>query len=150
TVLFYDLFRSVNRTVALLAAFVSLVACALQAFAALFQLAALLVVGGGTALRAFTADQQQALALLLLNVNAQAFNIYLIFFGFWFTPTGSLIIRSPFSPRIIGFFLALDGVGWVTFLSPPLANAAYPVIAVVAALGELPLLLWLLVVGVNT
>lgn len=149
TVLFYDLFRPVNRSVALLAAFVSLVACALQASAAIFQIAALLVVEGGNSLSAFTGEQVQALALLSLNVNAQAFNIYLIFFGFWLIPTGYLIARSTFFPRIIGVLLALDGLGWVLFLSPPLATSLYSLIATVAALGELPLLLWLLVVGLN-
>jgi len=149
TVLFYDLFRPVNRTVSLLAAFFSLLACALQAFAALFQLAALLIVGNGSTLSGFTGEQVQSLALLFLNMNAQAFNIYLIFFGFWLIPIGYLILRSTFFPRIIGVFLMLDGVGWVTYLWPPLATAIYPLIAVVAALGELPLLLWLLVVGLN-
>lgn len=149
TVLFYDLFRPVNRSVALFAAFVSVVACALQAFAALPQLAALLVLTGGDSLSAFTGGQVQAQALLFLQLNAQAFNIYLIFFGFWLIPTGYLIFRSTFFPRIIGVLLALDGVGWATYLWPPLAATLYPVIAVVAAFGEIPLLLWLLVVGVN-
>ena len=148
TVLFYDLFRPVNRTIALLAAVFGVVAGTLQAAAVLFQLAALLVVGGG-ALSGFTRQQAQGLALLFLNLNAQAFNVYLAFFGFWLIPTGYLIARSTFMPRIIGVFLMLDGVGWATYLSPPLATAIYPVIAIVAAFGEIPLLLWLLVVGVN-
>jgi hypothetical protein len=149
TVLFYDLFRPVSRSVALLAACFSLVACGLQAVAALFQLAALLVVDGGSASSAFTAEQAQSLAFLLLQWNAQAFNVYLIFFGFWLIPIGYLIVRSTFFPRIIGVLLAIDGLGWVTFLWPPLANALYPAIATAAAFGEIPLLLWLLVVGVN-
>ena len=149
TVLFYDLFRPVNRTIALLAAAISLVACALQASAALFQLAPLLVLGGGNSMGALTPGQAQALALLFFNLHTQAFNIYLIFFGFWLMPTGYLILRSTFFPRIIGVLLMLDGLGWVMFLWPPLATALYPVISVVAALGEIPLVLWLLVVGVN-
>ena len=148
TVLFYDLFRPVNRTIALLAAVFGVVAGTLQASAVLFQLAALLVVGGG-ALTGFTGQQAQGLALLFLNLNAQAFNVYLIFFGFWLIPTGYLIARSTFMPRIIGVFLMLDGVGWATYLYPPVATSIYPVIAIVAAFGEIPLLLWLLVFGVN-
>jgi len=150
TVLFYDLFRLVNRSVALLAAFISVVACALQAGAALFQVAAWLVVGGGNSVNAFTGEQAQNLAFLVLNVNVSAFDIYLIFFGFWLLPTGYLILRSTFFPRVIGVFLMLDGVGWVTYLVPPFANSIYPVIAIVSALGEIPLLLWLLAVGVNS
>ena len=149
TVLFYDLFRPVNRTIALLAAVFGMVAGTLQASAVLFQLAALLVVEGGGALTGFTGQQAQGLALLFLNLNAQAFNVYLIFFGFWLIPTGYLIARSTFMPRIIGVFLMLDGVGWATYLYPPLATSIYPVIAIVAAFGEIPLLLWLLVFGVH-
>jgi Domain of unknown function (DUF4386) len=122
TVLFYDVFRPVNRSIARLAAAVSLVACALQAFATLFQLAPLLVLGGGSSLGALTPGQTQTLALLLLNLHAQAFNIYLIFFGFWLIPTGYLILRSTFFPRVIGVLVTLDGLGWATFLWPPLSR----------------------------
>jgi hypothetical protein len=149
TVLFYDLFRPVNRTIALLAAAVSLVACALQAFAALFQVTPLLALEGGSSLGTLTPGQAQTLALVSLNLHAQAFNIYLIFFGFWLILTGYLILRSTFFPRIIGALLVLDGLGWATFLWPPLATALYPMISVVAAFAEIPLVLWLLVVGVN-
>lgn len=149
TVLFYDLFKPVNRTIALLAASVSLVACAVQAFAALFQIVPLLVLGGGNAWGALTQGQAQTVALVFFNLHTQAFNIYLIFFGFWLIPTGYLILRSTFFPRIIGMLVMLDGLGWATFLWPPLATSLYPVIAIVAALAELPLALWLLVVGIN-
>jgi hypothetical protein len=149
TVLFYELFRPVNQTLSLLAAFISLVACALQAFAAIFQLAALLVLKGGGYLSVFNAQQLQAQALLFLNLNVGAFNTYLIFFGFWLIPIGYLIFRSTFMPRIIGVLLMIDGLGWVTYLWPPLANTLFPFISAAAALGEIPLLLWLLIVGVN-
>jgi hypothetical protein len=149
TVLFYDLFKPVNRSIALLAMAVSLVACALQAFATLFQFAPLLVLGGGNGLGALTQGQVQTLALLFFNLHTQAFNIYLIFFGFWLIPTGYLILRSTFFPRIIGVLVMLDGLGWVTYLWPPLATSLYPIISIVAAFAELPLALWLLVVGVN-
>ena len=46
TVLFYGLFKPVNKTVSLLAAFFSLVGCAIQAFGSLFQIAPLVVLEG--------------------------------------------------------------------------------------------------------
>src|SRR5262249_17059972 len=101
------------------------------------------------AVNVFPKEEAQNLAYLLLNMNVYAFYIYLIFFGFWLIPTGYLILRSTFFPRIIGVFLMLDGLGWVTYLAPPFANSIYPIIAIVPALGELPLILWLLVAGVN-
>jgi hypothetical protein len=149
TVLFYDLFKPVNRSISLLAAFFSLVAIALQAFSSLFEIAPLIVLGGDHSLSAFKVEQLQALALMFLKLNMQAFNIYLVFFGFWLVLTGYLIFRSTFMPRILGVLLAIDGLGWMTFLSPPLAHHLFPFIATASGLAEIPLILWLLVFGVN-
>jgi hypothetical protein len=41
------------------------------------------------------------------------------------------------------------GFGWLTFLSPPLANYLSPYNLVLGFLAELSLMLWLLVMGVN-
>jgi len=147
--LFYDLFKPVNRGVSLLATFVILVGCAMQALTSLLYLAPLLILQNGSALSAFTPHQLQALALVFLNLNEQAFDVYLVFFGLWCILIGYLIFRSTFLPRIIGVLLAIDGVGWMLYLSPPLANQLFLFIAVASALAEIPLMLWLLVVGVN-
>ena len=149
TVIFYNLFRPVSRSFSFLAASVSLVACALQAFSSLFQLAPVFVLGGDHSLRVFTVKQLQALALLLLNVNHQAFNIYLVFFAFWLLLIGYLIFRSTFMPRMIGVLLALAGLSYMPFLYPPLINSLLTSIEVVDGVGEVSLLLWLLIVGVN-
>ncbi len=45
--------------------------------------------------------------------------------------------------------MAIGGLGWLTFLSPPLANHLWPYIAAPGILGEGALTLWLLVTGVN-
>jgi Domain of unknown function (DUF4386) len=149
TALFYDLFKPVNRSLSLLAAFVSLVVCAIQAVTSLFYLAPLLILQGGTSVHAFTTEQLQALALIFLRLNAYAFDIDVVFFGFWCALTGYLIFRSTFLPRILGVLLAIDGLGWMTFMTPPFASYLFPVIAVASAFAEIPLQLWLLVVGVN-
>ena len=149
TVLFYDLLKPVNRSISLLAVCFSLVGIALQAISSLFELAPLIVLGGDHSLSAFTAKQLQEQAFLFLNLNMQAFNIYLIFFGFWLILTGYLIFRSTFLPRILGALLMLDGLGWLIYLSPPLASSLFPYIAAASALAEPFLILWLLIVGVN-
>jgi hypothetical protein len=148
-VLFYDLFAPVNRSLSLLAAFFLLVGCALLAVSSLFYLAPLIVLQGGDYLRAFTPAQVQAVALLLLNVNAQAYNIFLVFFGFYLVAIGYLIVRSTFLPRILGVLFALAGLGYLTLLAPPLASALYPFYLVPAVPGEISLQLWLIIVGVN-
>jgi hypothetical protein len=147
--LFYELLKPVNRSVSLLAAFVILVGCAIQALTSLLYLAPLLILQGGSSLSAFTPEQLQALALMFLKLNPYAFDIYLVFFGFWCVLIGYLIFRSTFLPRVLGVLLAISGLGWVTYLSPPLAHHLFPFIAAASGLGEIPLELWLLVMGVN-
>jgi hypothetical protein len=43
----------------------------------------------------------------------------------------------------------IDGLGWMTYLSPSLGVSVFPFIALASAVAELPLQLWLLVFGVN-
>jgi Domain of unknown function (DUF4386) len=148
--LMYELLRPVNRSISLLAAFVILVGCAIQALTSLLYLAPLLILHGGSSLSAFTAEQMQALALLFLKLNQYAYNIDLVFFGLWCVLTGYLIFRSTFLPRILGVLLAISGFGYMTYLYPPLAYHLFlPYLAVSSALGEIPLELWLMVMGVN-
>src|SRR6202158_3043971 len=118
--LMYELLKPVNRSLSLLAAFVILVGCAIQALTSLLYLAPLLILQGGSSLSAFTAEQWQALALVFLKLNVYAFDIYLVFFGFWCVLIGYLIFRSTFLPRVLGVLVAISGLGWMTYLSPPL------------------------------
>jgi hypothetical protein len=88
-------------------------------------------------LGAFTAEQVQALALMFLKLNQYAFNIDLVSFGIWCVLTGFLIFRSTFLPRILGVLLAIDGLGFVTYLYPPLAYHLFiPCLAAASALGK--------------
>jgi Domain of unknown function (DUF4386) len=148
--LMYELLKPVNRSLSSLAAFVILVGCAIQALTSLFYIAPLLILQGGSSLSAFTAEQLQALALMFVKLNNYANDIYLVFFGFWCILIGYLIFRSTFLPRILGVLLAISGLGWVTYLYPPVAYHLFiPYIAAASALGEIPLEFWLIVVGLN-
>ena len=149
TALFYCLFRPVNRSLSLLAAFFGLVGCAITAFGSLFQLAPLVLLGGAQYLSVFNVQQLRALALMSLELNTQTANICLVLFGFYDLLIGYLIFRSAFLPRVLGVLMALAGLGWLTFLYPPLANSLSPYVLVLGFLAELLLMLWLLVKGVN-
>lgn len=149
TVLFYELFRPVSRTLSLVAAAISLVAAAIQGGSALFQAAPLLIVRTTGSLSAFTVGQRDALALAFLKLNMQAFDIYLVFFGLWLTLTGYLIVRSTFMPSVVGVLAACGGLCYAILLAPPLASYLYPYYLVPDIIGEPVLLLWLLIVGLN-
>lgn len=145
--LFYQLFKPVNRSISLLALLAIIVGCAIQALASIFYIAPLFILRSGSP--AFTAEQLQALAYIFLRLNGQTFNVYIVFFGMWSALTGYLIYRSTFMPGLIGALLALSGLGYMTHLSQPLASYLFPLIMTAAAFGELPLAVWLLVKGVN-
>jgi hypothetical protein len=149
TALFYQLFRPVSRSLSLIAVFFSLVGLAIQAFGSLFQLTPLIVLRGSPYLSVFNVKQLQALALMFLNLNALVGYIALVFDGLFLFLIGYLIFRSTFLPRILGALVAFASLGWLTFLSPPLANYLYTYIQILGALAEVSLMLWLLLIGVN-
>ena len=73
----------------------------------------------------------------------------LVFFGFYCSLIGYLILRSAFLPRVLGVLMALGGLGWLTFASPSLSHALYPYNLAPGIIGEGALTLWLLAVGLN-
>jgi hypothetical protein len=149
TALLYRLFEPVNRNLSLLAAFFSLVGCAIQIFAGLFQLAPFVVLGNSQLLNVFKLEQLQALVLLFLRLYSQVFNISLVLFALYDILLGYLIFNSMFLPRVIGALLMLAGVGWLTFIWSPLAIALSSYVLPLGALAEIFLMAWLLVKGVN-
>jgi hypothetical protein len=149
TVLFYDLFKPVNKSLSLAAACFHLVGLAILGVASLLQLAPLVVLQGGQYLNVFKPEQVQALSYVFLDLNTQAANTFLAFFGIYCLVIGALIFKSTFLPRIIGVFMALAGLGYLTFLSPSFALYLSPYNLAPAALGEGSLMLWLLIIGLN-
>ena len=97
----------------------------------------------------FNAEQLQALALLFLKVNDHGAAIALVFFGLDAPLKGYLIIRSTFLPRILGVLGIFGGLGWLSFLYPPLGYRLFLYVAPFGLLGAAALILWLLVFGVN-
>jgi len=153
TLLLYDLFKPVNRNLSLLAAWFSLVGCAVGAVLCVLQGAPLVVLGGAKSLSAFKAEQLQALALMFLQLHAQGSNVSLVLFGSYNLLVGYLIFRSTFLPRVLGVLLAFSGLCYLincfaNFLAPAFAAHLVPYI-LIPGVAELLFALWLLVMGVN-
>jgi len=71
------------------------------------------------------------------------------FVGIAVGPLQVKAVRSTFLPRILGVLMACGGLGWLTFLSPPLANQLSPYNFAPGIIGEGALTVWLLVFGVD-
>jgi hypothetical protein len=82
-------------------------------------------------------------------VNDHGAAIALVFFGFYALLTGYLTFRSTFLPQWLGVLGMFGGLGWLSFLYPPLGYRLFPYIAALGLLGAVLLILWLLVFGVN-
>lgn len=149
TALFYEMFKPVNRSISRVAAFISLVGCAVGAVSLLFELAPFLFLSDAPYLRVFSLGQLQALAFAFFKLGGQTNNIGLVLFGFYCLLIGYLILRSTFLPRAVGVLMMIAGVGWLTFLHPPLSKVLFPYSVAPGLIGELSLTLWLLVKGVD-
>lgn len=148
--LFYLLFRPVSRTLALLMLIFTLAESVITAIGGLFQLAPLTVLSGSAYLNVFDARQLHALALLFLQLGAQAGSVALAFAGVFELLLGYLVYRSGFLPRVIGVLVALAGIAWLTFLYSPLSAFLLTEVEVLGFVAELALMLWLLIRGVDS
>jgi hypothetical protein len=152
--IFYELFKVVNRRLALLVVFFTLVATAVEGANLLNQFAPLTLLGGGHYLSVFTPQQLQALEYLPLDSQAMSYNIQQVFFAGYLLAAGYLVFRSTFLPRVIGVLLAIGALcyliySFASFLAPGFAALLVPYIQVPSGVAELSLCLWLLVLGVN-
>ena len=147
--LFYELFKPVNKRLSLLAVYFNTVATTLQAVTAIALVVPVLLLGGQHAVTAFTPDQVRALAVAAFQLHNSIYYIALVFFGGYDLLIGYLAFRSTFIPRAIGVLMMITGLGWLTFILPPLAAQLSPFNVDAGAFGEVAMILWLLIMGIN-
>jgi hypothetical protein len=151
----YVLLKPVSRNLALLGAFFRLVFVAIYGVSKLFEIAALVALGGDDYLKSFDPRQLHTLAYMSLRVHGLGYGASLLFFGFCCVLFGYLIHQSGYLPRTLGVLLIVGGVGYVLFslaqmLAPAFAGRVlFPWLMLPAFPAELGLALWLLVKGVN-
>ena len=126
--IFYELFRVVSRRAAMLIAFFTLVATAIEA---------------------------GSLSSQASHPIPAAYDVYTVFFAFYAIVIGYLIITSDLLPRVIGALMVLDGLTYLTYgfthiLSPTFASHLVPWSQLPILVGEGSLCVWLLVAGVSS
>jgi hypothetical protein len=116
-------------------------------------LAALTLVHGGSYLSAFTTQQQQALAMLFLHMHGQGNIVNGAFWGLWLFPFGALVVKSGFIPRLLGYWLILEGFVYLAFsvvsiVAPDYGDAIFTY-GQPAFFAEIAIMLYLLIRGAN-
>ncbi len=149
---FYQLFKSVNeRQAKLLVAFV-LVQVPIAFIKGAFSVTTLMVLKGEV-LMTFDLNQRQDLAMLFLKINDYSVWALELFWGLWLFPLAILVYNSNFIPRFLGIWLMINGVVYVllsfaSIVTPSFKDFVFT-IGMPAMFGELVLMFWLLIKGVN-
>lgn len=154
-VLFYYLLKPVNRTVAMIAMMLRLVAHpAIGSLNLVTHLVALNLVNGAGYLSAFSPEQINATVLTLFETHRYGYLIAGAFFGVHLLFLGYLLSRSELFPSLFGLVLLLAGMGYLiesfgNFLVPGHRELYGWIVAVPAVAGELTFSLWLIVKGIR-
>ena len=153
----YLLFRPVNQSISLLAAWLRLVNATIFAMALFNLFNVLQMISGAQYLAVIEPVQMQAQVMLFINAFNNTWLIGLIFFGIHLIFLGYLIIKSTYVPTILGILLIVASLG---YLIDSFANFLLPnyseykdifllIVAVPGIIGELSLTFWLLIKGVK-
>jgi Domain of unknown function (DUF4386) len=147
----YDLFKGVNRKLALVLLVLVLVSVPIAFLNELNQFAVLILLSGANFLSGIDPAQLNALVMLFVRLHGNGFLIVEIFWGLWLFPFGALVFRSGFLPKILGVLLIPAGFA---YLAVSATNLLFPhygdivsKVATVLQLGELPIIFWLLIMG---
>lgn len=149
----YHLLREISRKQAMLMVTLVVISVATGFVNTINQLGALIALSGADFLSAFEEPELDALAYLFMRLHSHGIQIIQIFWGLWLFPFGLLVYRSRFIPKILGVLVIIAGVGYllgtITFLILPQYQSALSTPIMILEMGELPIILWLLIVGVK-
>lgn len=151
---FYELLKSVDKSLALLGAFLRIADGTILAVTTFNGLITLRLLSGVDYLHAFDANQLQSLARLFIGARGIGFDIGFVFLGLGSTVFAYLLFKSRYVPRALagwGIFssltLAIGSLAMILF--PWFAANASMTYMIPMFFYEVPLGLWFLVKGVR-
>lgn len=149
----YRLLSGVDKNQARLMVGMVLASVAITFVNVLNNIAALILFRGADYLSVFDKPQRETLGMLFLRLHGQGIFVNQILWGLWLLPFGVLVMKSRFLPRILGVLLTVNcfayiAISFTWLLLPSYANVVFRALFP-ALLGELWIILWLLIKGVN-
>ena len=151
---FYELLKSVDKSLALLGAFLRIADGTILAVTTINGLITLRLLSGAQYLHTFETDQLQSLARLFISARGLGFDVGFVFLGLGSTVFAFLLFKSRYVPRALagwGIFssLALAIGPLAVILSPWFEANASMTYMVPMFFYEVPLGLWFLIKGVQ-
>ena len=151
TMAFWVLVRPVHRNLAMLMVVFRIISTCGFAASEVLYFSALPTLLGGQSVAALQPDQLDALAYILLRIAGFGGSLFSTFYGIANIIFGWLLYRSGYIPRIFGIAMIFTGVAFAlrTFLLILAPAYASGLLLATAAVAFIPLVLWLLIKGVN-
>ena len=151
---YYLLFRRVNKNLAMLSVLFGLIQTAVLVANKLNLMMPLFFLGNEDYLKAFDPHQLQVLAYVAIKAHGYGFSIGLIFFGLECIIDGYLIFTSGFLPKFWGGLILIAGLCYLTnsfalILFPAFSDSIFQIIITPTFIAELSMCLWLLIKGVD-
>lgn len=149
----YRLLSPINKHHALLMVVFALISVPVSYSLLLGQLDILDSVKVFESLKPSEIDQLSSKVMSFYNELHNGFFILQIFWGLWLFPFGYLVYKSGFLPKFLGVFLML---GCIAYLIDVFGGTLIPnyydyvntrILIIPAAIGEIGICLWLLVIG---
>lgn len=156
TVILYRLFKPVNQTIAMIAAFSRLAMSIVMGLNLLNYLIPFQLLNGTDNLGAFEIDQLQSLALVFLDAHEYGVYIWGLFFGLHLVALGYLVFKSGYFPKVLGLLMgigsfgySLESIGEITLINNEIFSMLVIALLVIVTVGELSFTFWLLIKGLN-
>lgn len=149
----FRLFKDVDRGAAILMVVLGLMPVPLYFVNVFNDFAVAHLLLGETPPAGFDAAQVTGLVALAMKLHEGGIQMLQIFWGLWLLPLALLALRSGVIPRLVGYWLAINGVAYlaltVTGLAAPSLMRTVSLAAVPAQLGEVVFTACLLWVGMR-
>lgn len=147
----YHFFKDVDKKLAALMFVLGFMDTPLYFFNTLNDVGALLAVNGADFLTGFSQVQREGLMALFLRMHGEAISCAEMFWGLWLFPLALLILKSRFVPRVLGYWLILNGLAYLALCVSGVVFPAFEdgisQIAFPLQLGEVAFVLWMVVMG---
>jgi hypothetical protein len=147
----YRLLKDVSPLHAALMLGLVLLAAPLAFVGESYHVAMLALARGADFLGVFDKPQHDAIEMLILKIDDAGTTVAEIFWGLWLLPLAYLVFKSRLLPRLLGVWLAINGVAYVilsgtSVLLPHYQRTVFA-LSQPALFGEMALMLWLLIMG---
>jgi hypothetical protein len=151
----YKLLHEVNNVYASLMVIFALISVPIFFVNILNKFSVLTLINNTEYLKKFGETELQTQVMLHIESYYNGIEISQIFWGLWLFPFGYIVYKSGFLPKILGIFLMLGCIGYLTtffggFLYSDFNKTIISeIVRYPATIGEIGICLWLLIMGTN-